>query len=57
MKKLLACLLALIMVLSMTAGLADESEHILIYGASTEISGDFAPSAASLPMSSPLMTA
>ncbi len=46
MKKLLACLLALIMALSMTVvGLADESEHVLIYGASTEISGDFAPGA------------
>lgn len=46
MKKLLAMLLALCMVLSVAGALAEApAEHVLIYGASTEINGDFAPSA------------
>ena len=48
MKKFLAILLAACMVLGMTAALAEEAtsgEHVLIYGATTEISGDFAPGA------------
>ena len=46
-KKLFAMLLVLAMVLSI-GGMAfadDAQEHILIYGATTEISGDFAPGA------------
>lgn len=46
-KKLFAMLLVLAMVVSL-AGMAfadDAQEHVLIYGASTEISGDFAPDA------------
>ena len=46
MKKLLAMLLALCMVLSVAGALAEApDEHVLIYGASTEINGDFAPGA------------
>jgi len=46
MKKLLAMLLALCMVLSVAGALAEApAEHVLIYGASTEINGDFAPGA------------
>jgi len=45
MKKFLALLLTAALVLSMTAGLAESTEHTLIYGTTTEISGDFAPGA------------
>ena len=46
MKKILAILLAAMMALSMTAAFAEgSSEHVLIYGTTTEISGDFAPGA------------
>ena len=48
MKKFLAVLLAAMMVLSMTASFAESapaSDKTLIYGASTEINGDFAPGA------------
>ena len=43
MKKILATLLAMVMMFTMVGALA-EDEHVLIYGSSTEISGDFAPS-------------
>ena len=49
MKKFLAVLLAACMLLSMTAALAEETgaadKGVVIYGATTEISGDFAPGA------------
>ena len=44
MKKLLAVLLAVAMLMSV-AGVYAEDAHQLIYGATTEISGDFAPGA------------
>ncbi|MBR5110256.1 MAG: ABC transporter substrate-binding protein [Clostridia bacterium] len=44
MKKTLAMLLAMVMAFTMVSALA-EDEHVLIYGATTEISGDFAPGA------------
>ena len=44
MKKILAILLAMVMVLSMTTAMAEGEKHELIYGSTTEISGDFAPS-------------
>lgn len=44
MKKILAIVLALAMVLSMTTAMAESEKHELIYGSTTEISGDFAPS-------------
>ncbi len=44
--KFLALLLALCMVLSMTSAMAENAqEHVLIYGTTTEINGDFAPDA------------
>lgn len=46
MKKILAMLLAMVMVFTMASVVAEEtSEHVLIYGTSTEINGDFAPGA------------
>lgn len=49
MKKFLAILLAACMVLGMTAALAEETaateKGVVIYGTTTEISGDFAPGA------------
>lgn len=45
MKKILAILLAACMLLGMTTAFADDNSHVLIYGATTEISGDFAPGA------------
>ena len=49
MKKFLAVLLAAMMVLSMTAAVAEEAapaeKGTIVYGASTEIGGDFAPDA------------
>jgi len=47
MKKFLAILLAAMMVMAMVPALAEDtaSDKIIIYGASTEIGGDFAPSA------------
>ena len=48
MKKFLALLLAACMVLGMSAALAEETateKGVVIYGATTEISGDFAPGA------------
>ena len=46
MKKILSILLALTMLLSVTAAFAENAnEHVLIYGTSTEINGDFAPGA------------
>ena len=47
MRKILAVLLAACMVLGMTAAMAEETsaEKVVIYGATTEISGDFAPGA------------
>ncbi len=46
MKKILAILLAAMMALSMTVAFAENAnEHVLIYGTSTEINGDFAPGA------------
>ncbi|MBR3741353.1 MAG: hypothetical protein IKN04_13010, partial [Clostridia bacterium] len=42
MKKILALLLTMVMALTMVSAIA-EDEHVLIYGSSTEISGDFAP--------------
>lgn len=44
MKKILAMLLTMVMVFTMVSAIA-EDEHVLIYGTSTEISGDFAPGA------------
>ncbi len=44
MKKVLAILLALALMLGMTGAVAEDA-HQLIYGATTEISGDFAPGA------------
>lgn len=44
MKKILAIVLTLAMVLSMTTAVAESEKHELIYGSTTEISGDFAPS-------------
>ena len=44
MKKILAMLLAMVMVFTMASAVAEStSEHVLIYGTSTEINGDFAP--------------
>ena len=48
MKKFLALLLAACLVLGMSAALAEETateKGVVIYGATTEISGDFAPGA------------
>lgn len=46
MKKIVAILLAAMMLLSVTAAFAENAnEHVLIYGTSTEINGDFAPGA------------
>ena len=47
MKKLLSLLLAIAMVLSMTAAFAENTAEkgTVIYGSSTEIGGDFAPGA------------
>ena len=46
MKKIVAILLAAMMLLSVTAAFAkNANEHVLIYGTSTEINGDFAPGA------------
>ena len=50
MKKFLAVLLAAMMALTMTAAVAEEAaapaeKGTIVYGASTEIGGDFAPSA------------
>ena len=46
MKKIVAILLAAMMLLSVTAAFAETAnEHVLIYGTSTEINGDFAPGA------------
>ena len=44
MKKILAMLLAMVMVFTMMGAVA-EDEHVLVYGATTEINGDFAPGA------------
>ena len=44
MKKILAMLLTMVMVFTMVSAIA-EDEHVLIYGTTTEINGDFAPGA------------
>ena len=46
MKKIFAMLLVLAMAFTMVSAVAENNdEHMLIYGTSTEIGGDFAPGA------------